>query len=175
MSGAPGTATNHSVSDFTVQNLDTLVVNLVAGEVANQTGERAQSYSLAPAPVIAPATTAPKGLFASITDAIHDFTDVTVSWSTAFWLLVLGVGLAWAGRLPQRARLASRLPRRQLAPAEQDDILIPEGTLDSASAYAAPRSAGNVRLYVKTRAKSAGEQRTIPLRSLPPDVAARIR
>ncbi|HYP20267.1 MAG TPA: vWA domain-containing protein, partial [Chloroflexia bacterium] len=171
ISGAPGTATNHSVSDFTVQNLDTLVVNLVAGEVANQTGERAQTYSPALAPVIAPSTTAPapKGLLASIADGIHNFTDITVSWSTAFWLLVLGVGLAWAGRAPQRARLASLLPHRQLAPGPQDDILIPEGTLDSASAYVAPRSAANVKLYVKARSKGTGEQNTIPLRSLPPD------
>jgi hypothetical protein len=177
VSGAPGTATNHSVSDFTVQNLDTLVVNLVAGEVANQTGERAQTYNPLPASIVVPATTAPpsKSLFASIGDAIREFTDITVSWSTAFWLLVLGVGLAWAGRSPQRARLASLLPRRQLAPGQQEDILIPEGTLDSASAYVAPRSAGNVRLYVKARSKGTGEQRTIPLRSLPPDVAARMR
>jgi hypothetical protein len=177
VSGAPGTATNHSVSDFTVQNLDTLVVNLVAGEVANQTGERTQTYNSAPASVVAPSTTAPasKDLFASIADAIHNFTDITVSWSTAFWLLVLGVGLAWAGRSPQRARLASLLSHRQIAPGPQDDILIPEGTLDSASAYVAPRSAANVKLYVKARSKGAGEQRTIPLRSLPPDVAARMR
>ncbi|HVF99238.1 MAG TPA: vWA domain-containing protein, partial [Chloroflexia bacterium] len=114
VSGAPGTATDHSVSDFTVQNLDTLVVNLVAGEVANQTGERAQTYNPAPASVVAPSTIAPasQGLFASLADAIHDFTDITVSWSTAFWLLVLGVGLAWAGRSPQRARLAAFLPQR---------------------------------------------------------------
>ncbi|HYO48238.1 MAG TPA: vWA domain-containing protein [Chloroflexia bacterium] len=177
VSGAPGTATNHSVSDFTVQNLDTLVVNLVAGEVANQTGERAQTYKPVPASIVVPATTMPasKSMFASIADAIHEFTDITVSWSTAFWLLVLGVGLAWAGRSPQRARLASLLPRRQLAPGPQDDLLVPEGTLDSASAYMAPRSAGNVRLYVNARSKGAGEQHTIPLRSLPPDVAARMR
>jgi hypothetical protein len=177
VSGAPGTATDHSVSDFTVQNLDTLVVNLVAGEVANQTGERTQSYSPASASVIAPATPAPapKGLFASIGDTIRNFTDITVSWSTAFWLLVLGMMLAWAGRSPQRARLAGFLPGRQLAPGPQDDILVPEGTLDSASAYVAPRSAANVKLYVKARSKGTGEQHTIPLRSLPPDVAARMR
>jgi hypothetical protein len=176
-SGAPGAATNHSVSDFTVQNLDTLVVNLVAGEVANQTGERAQTYNSVPASIVVPASIAPasKGLFASIASAIREFTDITVSWSTAFWLLILGVGLAWAGRSPQRARLASLLPRRQLAPGSQDDILIPEGTLDTASAYVAPRNAGNVRLYVKARSKGMGEQHTIPLRSLPPDVAARMR
>ncbi|HET6260971.1 MAG TPA: hypothetical protein VFG99_01880, partial [Chloroflexia bacterium] len=84
-------------------------------------------------------------------------------------------GLAWAGRSPQRTRMASLLPRRQFAPGPQDDILVPEGTLNSASAYVAPRSAGNVRLYVKARSKGTGEQHTIPLRSLPPDVAARMR
>ena len=39
VSGAPGSLTDKHVSDFTVQNLDSLIVGLVAGEIANQTGQ----------------------------------------------------------------------------------------------------------------------------------------
>ena len=43
VSGAPGLSTDKHVSRLHVQNLDSLVVNLVAGEVGNQTGKmRAQ-------------------------------------------------------------------------------------------------------------------------------------
>ena len=55
VSGAPGPATTHSVSDFTVQNLDALVVKLVAAEVANQTGGRVGGDSQIAAPVLAAA------------------------------------------------------------------------------------------------------------------------
>jgi tetrahydromethanopterin S-methyltransferase subunit G len=40
VSGAPGVYTDKHVEDFTVQNLDNLIVGLVAGEVANLTGEK---------------------------------------------------------------------------------------------------------------------------------------
>jgi hypothetical protein len=40
VSGAPGVYTDKHVEDFTVQNLDNLIVGLVAGEVANQTGQK---------------------------------------------------------------------------------------------------------------------------------------
>jgi hypothetical protein len=39
VSGAPGALTDKHVSDFTVQNLDSLIVGLVAGEISNQTGQ----------------------------------------------------------------------------------------------------------------------------------------
>jgi hypothetical protein len=173
-SGAPGTATNHSVSDFTVQNLDTLVVNLVAGEVANQTGKSTQSYHPKTTYMVPPiASVAPKGWLTSIMDAVRSFTDTLVSWSTVFWLLVLCMLLAWARQSPQRARLAAFLPGRQLAPEVGDDILTPGGTFDE-EIYFAPKPAAKVSLHVKARSKRAGEQHTIPLRSLPPDVLARL-
>ena len=48
VSGAPGFRPTCTCPNFTVQNLDTLIVNLVAGEVANQTGQKTgkQSRSL---------------------------------------------------------------------------------------------------------------------------------
>ncbi|HKP53317.1 MAG TPA: VWA domain-containing protein [Chloroflexia bacterium] len=172
VSGAPGTSTDHSVSDFTVHNLDTLVVNLVAGEVANQTGERTQSYTPDVVSMIAPAP-APKDPLTSIAEALSSFTNAIVSWSTAFWLVILCIILAWARQSPQRARLASFFPRRQLAPAQGDDILIPEVIFDDAVDYVAPQSAPKV--LKARRFKRAGEQHTIPLRSLPPRIAARLR
>jgi hypothetical protein len=173
-SGAPGMATSHSVSDFTVQNLDTLVVNLVAGEVANQTGKSTQSYNPKTISIVPPiAAVAPKGWLTSVMDAVWSFTYALVSWSTAFWLLVLCILLAWARQSPQRARLAAFLPGRQLAPEVGDDILTPGGTFDE-EIYFAPKRAAKARLQVKARARRAGEQHTIPLRSLPPDVLARL-
>jgi len=173
VSGAPGMATNHSVSDFTVQNLDTLVVNLVAGEVANQTGEHTQSYTPEVTAIVAPPR---KDLLTAIAEAIHGFTTAIVNWSTAFWLLALCVILAWARQPSQRARLASFFPGRQLAPAQDDDILIPEVIFDEAVDYVAPQSAPMARSHVKARRfKRGGEQHTIPLRSLPSRVAARMR
>jgi hypothetical protein len=42
VSGAPGEYTDKHVSDYTVQNLDSLIVGLVAGEVSNQTGQQVE-------------------------------------------------------------------------------------------------------------------------------------
>ncbi|HST05638.1 MAG TPA: VWA domain-containing protein [Chloroflexia bacterium] len=57
VSGAPGTYTDKHVTDFTVQNLDSLIVGLVAGEVANQTGQKIDtSAQVAPVPVTVPAS-----------------------------------------------------------------------------------------------------------------------
>ncbi len=54
VSGAPGVYTDKHVDNFTVQNLDSLIVGLVAGEVANQTGEKIDSAGDQPVPVREP-------------------------------------------------------------------------------------------------------------------------
>jgi hypothetical protein len=51
VSGAPGVSTDKHVEDFTVQNLDNLIVGLVAGEVANQTGGKVDVGQNPPLPV----------------------------------------------------------------------------------------------------------------------------
>lgn len=55
VSGAPGSLTDKHVSDFTVQNLDSLIVGLVAGEIANQTGQPVDTGGQI-APVVVPAS-----------------------------------------------------------------------------------------------------------------------
>jgi hypothetical protein len=174
VSGAPGPVTNHSVSDFTVQNLDTLVVNLVAGEVANQTGKSTQSYKPNVAPIFTSIAPAPKSWLASIAEGVRNFTNAIVSWGTAFWLVIVCILLSWVRQSPHRARLASFLPRRQLTPEPSDDILIPEESFDE-EIYFAPQRVTKERVQVKARTKRVGEQHTVPLRSLPRDVAARLR
>jgi hypothetical protein len=54
VSGAPGLSTDMHVSNFSVQNLDTLIVNLVAGEVANQTGQKAGAVDPQPVEAVVP-------------------------------------------------------------------------------------------------------------------------
>lgn len=51
VSGAPGVMTDKHVEDFTVQNLDNLIVSLVAGEIANQTGGKVDVGRSQPVPV----------------------------------------------------------------------------------------------------------------------------
>jgi Mg-chelatase subunit ChlD len=52
VSGEPGVMTDKHVDDFTVQNLDSLIVGLVAGEVANQTGQGVDVGQAQPIPVV---------------------------------------------------------------------------------------------------------------------------
>ncbi|MEP6774046.1 MAG: vWA domain-containing protein [Chloroflexota bacterium] len=63
VSGAPGSYTDKHVSDFTVQNLDSLIVGLVAGEISNQTGQQVDtSGQVVPAvPVVVPASVVDNG------------------------------------------------------------------------------------------------------------------
>ena len=53
VSGEPGVMTDKHVDDFTVQNLDNLIVGLVAGEVANLTGQKVDASTQSqPVPVV---------------------------------------------------------------------------------------------------------------------------
>jgi hypothetical protein len=101
VSGAPGPATTHNVSDFSVRNLDHLVVQLVAGEVANQTGKGAGNNYDTQALALPPAS---EGWLMGMW---HSVTSQVMSAGTIFWsLLFVGfflVGKKASARLRQSA------------------------------------------------------------------------
>lgn len=109
VSGAPGASTTHDVpSDFTVQNLDSLVVRLVQTEVANQTGQQPQGgrpvmvpVAAVPGPVEQPAT-----LLASLQGTLQHAAGEVFSWTSLLWLALLAGMLIVAQRFPQRVRVA---------------------------------------------------------------------
>ena len=115
-SGAPGVATDNHVSNYTVTDLDSIVVNLVADEVANQTGHDPQGAAPVSVPVvphsIAPAVPpAATGLTADVSRVVGDVLALG-SGSVPLWLLVPTVlGLIWAtSRRSPRARVAAPAP-----------------------------------------------------------------
>jgi hypothetical protein len=120
VSGAPGPATTHSVSDFTVQNLDALVVKLVAAEVANQTGGQAGSQTQPPSVQAAIIPPSNDNWIASLWQGM---TGQLVSVGTLFWGLLFAGFLFLGKRATQKARLATSAatpPVMQLNPPEDD-------------------------------------------------------
>jgi Mg-chelatase subunit ChlD len=111
VSGAPGVYTDKSVSDFTVQNLDNLIVNLVAGEVSNQTGQKVEA-STQPAP--APAAPMPLQQAAPVSMLDRLFGSDAAPW----WAAILGVValVVWATGTRVRARLAAPAVSAPLPP-----------------------------------------------------------
>ncbi len=94
-SGAPGVATDKHVSNYTVTDLDSIVVNLVAGEIANQTGQGAQGAAPAPMPIVphsivpvAPPTES--GLRADVARLVSDVLALG-NGSVPLWLLLIGL------------------------------------------------------------------------------------
>ncbi len=123
VSGAPGPATDHHVSDFTVNNLDSLVVNLVAGEVAAQTGQQSQGANGGAVPMsvvdAAPVEGSGDGsVLASLEAAMQSVIRLVQSQDGMFWLVVLLVVAAVIGaaRPSRRIRLAMPVP----------DLVVPE-------------------------------------------------
>lgn len=121
-SGAPGVATDNHVSNYTVTDLDSIVVNLVAGEVANQTGQNAQGAAPVSVPVvpnsIAPAVPpAATGLVADVRRVVGDVLALGDG-SVPLWLLVPALlAAAWAtGRRTARARVTAPAPVAFTAP-----------------------------------------------------------
>ena len=133
VSGAPGASTTHDVpSDFTVQNLDSLVVRLVQTEVANQTGQQPQGSqpvmvpvaAVVPGPVEQPAT-----LLASLQGTLQHAAGEVFSWTSLLWLALLGGMLVVAQRMPHRARVApvAATHDEPIAPdTANGDIVVPE-------------------------------------------------
>jgi hypothetical protein len=126
VSGAPGLATDKHVSDFTVQNLDTLIVNLVAGEVANQTGQNVGEAQPQSVPVVAPVqvrenvvvpTPAVTGLAAMLDDFVGGRGGI-------FWIAMLL--LVGAVVLSTSKRVIARV-----IPEQAQEIYIPESSIDT--------------------------------------------
>ncbi|MEA2573649.1 MAG: hypothetical protein QOH93_947 [Chloroflexia bacterium] len=137
VSGAPGPSTTHDVpSDFTVQNLDSLVVRLVESEVANQTGQQAQGN----APVMVPvAATVLKPveqqatLLASLQGIFQHVTGELFSWTSLLWLALLAVMLLVAQRIPQKARVAPAIATQ--AETTEEDIVADDERYDWTERY----------------------------------------
>jgi hypothetical protein len=126
VSGEPGRSTTHDVpADFTVQNLDSLVVRLVQAEVANQTGQQAQGSGVV-VPVTATVArpveqvtllTSLQGLFQHVSRELF-------SWTSLLWLALLAGMLLVAQRVPQRARVApATATQAEAAEAAEADIV----------------------------------------------------
>lgn len=126
VSGAPGPSTTHDVpADFTVQNLDSLVVRLVQGEVANQTGQQAQGSGVV-VPVTATVATPVEQatLLTSLQGLFQHVSRELFSWTSLLWLALLAGMLLVAQRMPQRARVApATAAQAEAAEAAEADIV----------------------------------------------------
>ena len=126
VSGEPGPSTTHDVpEDFTVQNLDNLVVRLVQAEVANQTGQQTQGNSSVVVPVAATVSKPveqPVTLLAAVGSLFQHVMRELFTWTSLFWLALLAGLLLVAQRVPQRARVAPATATQDEAP-EEDIVL----------------------------------------------------
>jgi hypothetical protein len=128
VSGAPGASTDMHVSSFTVQNLDTLIVSLVAGEVANQTGQKGGSVGPQPVSMVAPVqlqevvATAPikTGLAAMLDDFVAGREGI-------FWPALLLLLLVAAVVLSTPKQIMARVTPAQ-SPTQFDEIYTPENS-----------------------------------------------
>jgi hypothetical protein len=135
VAGTPGVSTDKHVSDFSVQNLDNLIVNLVAGEVGNQTGQKisATNPAFVPVAVNVPATTA-----AVPVSGLQKFLDDLVGGQNSFFWAVILVVVAlvvWATRTQTRARVAAE------AQPQSPEIYVPENTAQVTYRPIVPRPA----------------------------------
>lgn len=147
-SGAPGVTTDHHVYNYPVNNLDSLVVSLVAAELAKQTGQPAASAAITQPAAAAPAGLAP-ALATGLAAVAATVARLITERDAGFWLLlaILLVGTLWhAGRRTQRARLAVSLPFAPPtgAPAAWDKARLPDPPPTVAAALAAPPADGVV-------------------------------
>jgi hypothetical protein len=172
VSGEPGMATDHHVSDFTVRNLDSLVVGLVASEIANQTGQDAQAAEPAPVAVTQPVPyVAPPVRTASLAGITAAALEPVIQVGLWLWALLLLLLWAWrrrTGDLAAGGDLQSVEFTLPPAPAriggpDADALLVPDGDLLVPEGLA---------LRAEKRAESLlsapSHQHTVPLSSLPP-------
>ena len=117
VSGAPGLATDKHVSDFTVDQLDSLVVNLVAGEIANQTGQPSQAQMPPTMPVVGDVITATPLATSPLLTLAQQVSRFAEESNLGLWLVVVLAGVWWvrqARQAPGRARRERALPARRL-------------------------------------------------------------
>lgn len=169
VSGAPGASTVHDVpEDFTVQNLDSLVVRLVEGEVANQTGQQVQGSESLVVPVtaaVARPVEQPATFLSSLQSTFERVSRELFSWPTLFWLALLAGMLLVAQRIPQRARVAPAVPVTVERPEKVEEDIVPDETEEASwdEQYAPlPLSATPHTPYIDY----AAPQLTVPLPSL---------
>jgi hypothetical protein len=188
VSGAPGVSTDHHVSNFTVSQLDTLIVNLVAGEIANQTGQRLPVTDPAPAPVpvgvVHPAPVAPPAwltAWAGLRDAVAGLVQ---DGSTVFWLLVILLVAVWMRRAPARARRTAPPSVPFAAPTAPDTEAPPTRSLEGSAARVTLERTTNLPAAVTVPPAAPldaylsvepGARRTAPLPPLPTRVVERPR
>jgi hypothetical protein len=165
VSGAPGLSTDKHVSDFTVQNLDSLIVNLVAGEIANQTGgQQVGASDPQPVNVVAPVWIEEgppvKEPLTGLAALLDDFVGGRGGIFWAAILLIVGAVV-----LTTRKQIAARVSP---APAQSEEIYVPEQHVEDAAeqdramlaAHLQPE-AGTVQLYLDVQ---EAQQPTVPLR-----------
>lgn len=177
VSGASGVSTDKHVSDFTVNQLDSLVVNLVAGEIAAQTGQAPQAQAPAPVPVVDNVLTATPLATAPLLTLAQQVSRFAEESNLGFWLAALLIVVWWARRAPGKARHAAAS-----TPAASPATPVPalarlEPTLADArplrpAAFVAP-AAYPVADALVVGVDPVGRA-TAPLPALPPDVTARI-
>jgi len=161
VSGAPGLSTDKHVSDFTVQNLDSLIVNLVAGEVANQTGQRVGSSNPQPEQVAAPVQVEESIARPALTGLAAVLDDFVGGRGGIFWVAILLIVAAVV--LSTRKQIAARV-----APAQSAEIFAPESSAqpdpdDEGQAMLAAHlqpEVGAVEVYLHV---SESQQPTVPL------------
>lgn len=108
ISGAPGVETTHHVSNYTVSDLDSLVVSLVAGEIANQEGKSTGYSQPVPAPVGAalPEPTPLPDMVTSLVVAANRWVGAAIS-----WLVVLGLPLVYLAGWRRRRAIGADFQR----------------------------------------------------------------
>jgi hypothetical protein len=190
VSGAPGVSTDHHVSNFTVSQLDSLIVNLVAGEIANQTGPRAAVNDPAPAPVpvdvvqSAPVAPPVPAWLAAVTGLRDAVAGLAQDGSTIFWLLLILLVAVWMRRVPARARRAAPPSVPFAAPTAPDTEAPPTRSLEGAVARVAHERATHLPAAMTAPpvapldaylSVEPGPGRTAPLPPLPTRVVERTR
>jgi hypothetical protein len=177
VSGAPGVATDKHVSNFTVNQLDSLVVNLVAGEIAAQTGQpAAQASNLVP--VVNNVLVAPPVATSPLMTMAQQLSRFAEESNLGLWLVGVLAVVWWvrqARQAPGRARRGIATDSVALppisAPVHARVELTPADAPVRPAAFVAP--AAYPAEVVIVEPASAG-RRTAPLPALPPDVTARI-
>ncbi|MEO8287528.1 MAG: vWA domain-containing protein [Chloroflexota bacterium] len=123
VSGSPGLSTDKHVEDFTVQNLDALIVNLVAGEVANLTGQRTGASDNGPVTVVVPVAANVNAGSPSLAGIAAFMDDFVGGRGGIFWaaLLVIVAAVVLSAGKQVRARVAQPQTQEQ-----SPEIYLPE-------------------------------------------------
>jgi hypothetical protein len=175
VSGAPGVSTDKHVSDFTVNQLDSLVVNLVAGEIAAQTGQAPQAQAPNPGPVVGDVLTATPVATSPLLTLAQQVSRFAEQSNLGLWLAALLLVLWWARRTPGRARHAAGPGAAPVAPSSTYARLERTPTAEvpmRPAAFVAPPTYPAADALVVEPAPVG--RATAPLPALPPDATRRI-